>query len=216
LTKQRGTPMPTLVLDLDETMVHCSRFSSRKAATVHSSTEIVVQFDETHFGGVAFRPFAKFFLESMAKHFEIVIFTASQRSYAEKVITALDPTRQLIKHSLFREHCTEHYGAFFKELALTGRKVEKCVIVDNSPISVAANPDNGIIIRSWTGDRSDQELMLLLTTLQDMLKKSPDDFAGYLAKRYGLRDFFDALRAEGGPPEPEATPIPKIPLSARR
>jgi len=188
-------PRPCLVLDLDETLVHCNRGGNRTpAGTIPAAPDLLVEFDDIpSYGGVAFRPFVQFFLEVAAKSFEIVVFTASQQAYADKVINALDPTGAHIHHRLYRQHCTELRGAFFKELGLLGRPLSQCILVDNSPISVACNADNSVLIRSWYGERNDQELMELLAVLQD-LQVYGGDADRYLNHRYGLREFFHAMR----------------------
>uniref|UniRef100_A0A7S3T7T7 Mitochondrial import inner membrane translocase subunit TIM50 n=1 Tax=Strombidinopsis acuminata TaxID=141414 RepID=A0A7S3T7T7_9SPIT len=88
-------------------------------------------------------------------------------------------------------------GAFFKELPLLGRPMSQMLLVDNSPISVACNADNGVLIRSWYGDRQDQELIELLAVLQE-LRASGQDAGRHLARRYGLQEFFQALREDAG------------------
>lgn len=159
--------------------------------------DLLVEFEDVpSLGGVFFRPSVRLFLEVAAKSFEIVVFTASQQAYADKVINALDPNGQTVSHRLCRQHCTELRGAFFKELGLLGRPLSQCILVDNSPISVACNADHGILIRSWYGDPNDQELMDLLNILQDV-RSLGGDVSNYLAGRYGLGDFFQALRAQG-------------------
>lgn len=194
-------PFPTLVLDLDETLVHCRRggsSGSRQTITEPCKTDLVVQFDDQPgCGSVGFRPHVRRFLEIASRSFEVVVFTASQQSYADKVLNALDPAGSLIDHRLYRQHCTELRGAFFKELGLLGRPLQQCVLVDNSPISVACNPDHGILIRSWYGDPQDRELVDLVSILQEM--QAPHhgvDCSRYLAQRYGLREFFQALREQ--------------------
>jgi CTD small phosphatase-like protein 2 len=155
---------------------------------------MIVEFDDMpSCGAVAFRPFVHHFLEAVAKSFEVVVFTASQQSYADKVINALDPTGTLVQHRLYRQQCTEHRGAFFKELSLLNRPAHQCILVDNSPISVACNPDHSVLIRSWYGDQNDQELLDLLSVFQEMHLSGPD-CGRYLASRYGLREYFQGLR----------------------
>eukprot|EP00933_Yihiella_yeosuensis_P036290 TRINITY_DN30029_c2_g2_i1.p1 TRINITY_DN30029_c2_g2~~TRINITY_DN30029_c2_g2_i1.p1 ORF type:complete len:608 (+),score=86.77 TRINITY_DN30029_c2_g2_i1:139-1962(+) len=191
---------PTLVLDLDETLAHCCRSSRAEVPdTATSIPDLVVQFDDgAGTGRVFFRPYVHFFLEAAAKAFEVVVFTASQQSYADQVIDALDPTRSYIHHRLYRQHCTELRGAFFKELVLLGRPLAKCLLVDNSPISVACNADHGVLIKSWYGDKQDQELLYLLDLLGDMNLSTANggEFPRYLSRRYGLREYFEALRSQ--------------------
>jgi len=214
---------PTLVLDLDETLVHCHRGPGRACwaqappgsgrgdgalplGVVAPATDLVVEFDDVPrgaAGAVAFRPGVRQFLEAASRSFEVVVFTASVQLYADKVIDALDPSGCCVAHRLYREHCTEHRGAFFKNLGLLGRPLAKCILVDNSPISVACNVDNGILCRSWFGDPGDRELVDLLDLLE-AFRASGVDADRFLADRYGLRSFFEALRSA----EPERPPPP--------
>mmetsp|Transcript_12188 Transcript_12188/g.23032 ORF Transcript_12188/g.23032 Transcript_12188/m.23032 type:complete len:376 (-) Transcript_12188:79-1206(-) len=157
---------PTLVLDLDETLVHFCRGSTSLAAP--AVPDVLVEFDDLGVGRVHFRPFAQIFLEVISRSFEVVIFTASQQCYADQVIDALDPTGAFVSHRLYRQHCTEFHGAYFKELALLGRSAAKCLLIDNSPIAVACNVTNSVLIRSWYGDIRDQELLALLDVVEDM------------------------------------------------
>lgn len=192
---ERDPAKMTLVLDLDETLVHCSRGEVRPGQRGPvGPPDLLVEFDDVPaFGGVFFRPHVRAFLEEAAHFFEIVVFTASQQAYADKVIDALDPHRELVSYRLYRQHCTELRGAYFKELGLLGRPLPQCILVDNSPISCACDADNSVIIRSWYGDPDDGELPALMEIFKDMLLQGPS-VEEYLANRYGLRDFFQALR----------------------
>jgi len=184
----------TLVLDLDETLAHCSRNNSCWSS---QPPDVIVNFeDQPSQGNVHFRPFAKLFLEVVARSFEVVVFTASQQSYADKVLDMLDPTGTTIHHRLYRPHCTKHRGAYFKELGLLGRPLSRCILVDNSPISCACNPDNSVLCRSWYGHALDRELLNLLALLEEAQQSS--NIPRHLASRYGLHDYFQALRL--GPP----------------
>ncbi|CAE7938259.1 Ctdspl2, partial [Symbiodinium necroappetens] len=181
---------PTLVLDLDETLVHCCRGSS--PVDIIRPPDLQVEFDDVVGSGrVYYRPFAQIFLEVISRTFEVVIFTASQQSYADQVIDALDPKRAFVAHRLYRQHCTEFHGAYFKELGLLGRSLSKCVLIDNSPVSVACNAENSVLIRSWYGGLADQELLALREVLEDMRHSSTRGigFDRYLSRPQNLHDF---------------------------
>ena len=70
----------TLVLDLDETLVH---FDHRRMV-------------------YKVRPLCIRFLTDMAKLYEIVIFTAAHQTYANFILDKLDKEGTLIQHRLYR------------------------------------------------------------------------------------------------------------------
>ena len=93
-------------------MVHCS---------IEPIEDADLQF-EVNFGGLMYhvyvrkRPHLEKFLEVVSKQFEVLVFTASQQVYAEKLLNLIDPTRKLIKHRLYRDSCLDVCDNFLKDL----------------------------------------------------------------------------------------------------
>jgi len=142
-----------LVLDLDETLVHSSFRAVPGADFV-----IPVQIEDVvHFVYVAKRPGVDEFLLEMAKHYEIVVYTASLNKYADVLLDLLDPHR-VIRTRLFRESCVFYEGNYVKDLSLLNRELSQCVIIDNSPASYLFHPENAIDCTSFIDDVSDREL----------------------------------------------------------
>mmetsp|Transcript_30488 Transcript_30488/g.57706 ORF Transcript_30488/g.57706 Transcript_30488/m.57706 type:complete len:465 (+) Transcript_30488:279-1673(+) len=142
-----------LVLDLDETLVHSSFRAVPGADFV-----IPVQIEDVvHFVYVAKRPGVDQFLLEMAKHYEIVVYTASLNKYADVLLDLLDPQR-VIRTRLFRESCVFYEGNYVKDLSLLNRDLSQCIIIDNSPASYLFHPENAIDCTSFIDDVSDREL----------------------------------------------------------
>lgn len=66
----------------------------------------------------------------MQKHFEVIVFTAGLKDYADWILNDLDKHNH-IKHRLYRDSCRFKGGAYIKDLSLLGRDVAKTIIVDN-------------------------------------------------------------------------------------
>jgi CTD small phosphatase-like protein 2 len=130
LPKQtRSCPPISLVLDLDETLVH---------STLEPCGEVDFTFpvnfnEEEHMVYVRCRPHLKEFMERVSRLFEIIIFTASQSIYAEQLLNVLDPKRKLFRHRVYRDSCVFFDGNYLKDLSVLGRDLSRVIIVDNSP-----------------------------------------------------------------------------------
>lgn len=144
----------TLVLDLDETLVHCH---CQPFAPPGAHPDIHLELENGDPKAVLkakvfVRPGARQLLLLAAERFEVVVFTASAAIYADKVLDWLDPGRRLISYRLYREACTELAGGHFKDLRRLGRSLDDVVLVDNSPLALGLRPENGMLISSWYGD----------------------------------------------------------------
>jgi len=164
----------TLVLDLDETLLH----SSFKPI-VNADFVIPVEIeDQVHQVYVLKRPGVDNFLEQTGKIFELVVFTASLSKYADPVLDLLD-IHKVIRSRLFREHCCNHKGNYVKDLSKLGRDLSKTIIIDNSAASYLFHPHNAIAVTTWFDDMNDSELLDLIPLLTDLDKC--DDVVSCLA-----------------------------------
>jgi len=159
----------TIVLDLDETLVHSS-FKPVKKRDFIVPVEIEGNVHNVY---VLVRPGAAEFLDACARHYEVVLFTASLSKYADPLLDTLDK-KETIDARLFRESCVQIGYSYVKDLTKLGRKMEDIMIVDNSPQSYRFQPQNAIPITSWFDDPNDTELFDILPCLETTLVTTPD------------------------------------------
>ena len=125
-------PEYTLVLDLDETLIH---FSDKENCFL-------------------IRPGLFRFLSQMSRLFEVVVFTAALQDYADQILDQID-INFTIEYRLYRDSTREEDGVYIKDLSRLGRDLSKTLIVDNTPENFAYQQQNGICIYSWYGDMAD-------------------------------------------------------------
>ena len=154
LLPPKTTNLKTLVLDLDETLVHSQFLEFSSPSDIIIKIEIEKEIYDIH---VLVRPGVKEFLENMKNYYEIVIFTASISKYADILLNIIDQNG-CAPYRLFREHCTFINNIFVKDLQKLGRDLKDIIILDNSPLSYSFHPDNGLPILSWFEDKTDKEL----------------------------------------------------------
>lgn len=115
----------TLVLDLDETLIHSSLSPLPKydfSFPLDSDNSEVF---------IAIRPGVPTFLSRMSELFEVIIFTASMQGYADPLIDHIDPCGW-VSARLFRQHCRLLPFGYLKDLGRLGRNLNKVIIVDVS------------------------------------------------------------------------------------
>mmetsp|Transcript_2653 Transcript_2653/g.4267 ORF Transcript_2653/g.4267 Transcript_2653/m.4267 type:complete len:368 (+) Transcript_2653:35-1138(+) len=164
LLPQKTKPQKlTLILDLDETLVHSSF-----QPVPNPDFVIPVEVDGTvHRVFVCKRPGVDEFMRRVGELYEVVVFTASVDKYANPVLDLLDK-HNAVHFRLFREACVMANGALVKDLTKLGRDLNKVIIVDNSPTSYMLQPQNAVPIGSWFDDMSDQQLAFLLSWFEEV------------------------------------------------
>ncbi|KAM3876268.1 CTD small phosphatase-like protein 3 [Diretmus argenteus] len=185
--KTRSTPEATLVLDLDETLM----FSSLNVIEEAEYSFYAAFQGHQYKVYMILRPHVKEFLESMAKLYEMFVYTSAKKEYAEKILDILDPRRKLFRHRLYREDCTCVLGHYVKDLSFLERDLAKTVVLDNAPHTYPYHLMNTIPIKSWSGGREDRALQRLIPYMEKL--SGAGDFREVLKKR---KDHFHRLLSE--------------------
>ncbi|KAH7325847.1 NLI interacting factor-like phosphatase-domain-containing protein [Stachybotrys elegans] len=168
----------TLVLDLDETLIH----SMSKGGRMNSGHMVEVRLNAASLGvngqggmgqhpilyWVNKRPFCDEFLRRVCKWFNLVVFTASVQEYADPVIDWLEQERKFFSARYYRQHCTYRQGAYIKDLSSVEPDLSNVMILDNSPLSYLFHEDNAIPIQGWINDPTDNDLMHLIPLLEGL------------------------------------------------
>ena len=154
----------TLVLDLDETILHYDTI--KKIFLV--------------------RPYTRHFLREVSRWFEVVVFTAATKDYTDYILDRIDIEKK-VKHRLYRPDTEEVEGCYVKDLNKLGRDLSKTIIVDNNPKCFQLQPLNGIYIRTWKEDAADRALLHLADVLVDIGAKQVADV------RVALRSLKDKM-----------------------
>jgi len=168
-----------VVLDLDETLIHLRETHGRPPAILLRP------------GGIAF-------LRYCLVQYETYIYTAGEPEYAQPILQLLEQkVGQRFAGSYFRSNCRieRHLGHnfFFKDLKQIHRKMSKIVLIDDDATNFKDNPDNGIPVRAFMGDRNDETLESVKTLLIELATE--DDVRSILREKFKLAKAFEVAEA---------------------
>lgn len=180
LTKTATTRAPqTLVLDLDETLVHTFARKPRWLSAVGPflgdvRCERAVVALEGRFAAihVATRPYVSAFLREATALFDVVVFTAAERGYADPVIDMLERDAGgdvHLRRRFYRDACRAPRcpgGALRKDVRIFQADLARVAVVDNCRSGFELTPHNGVPVSSWTGNPLDRNLCNLLPLLR--------------------------------------------------
>lgn len=145
----------TLVLDMDETLIHF---------VVDNESE----------GRLLYRPYLFEFLNQVSHLFEVVVYTASVKEYADIILNLIETKigHKVFDYRLYREHTTLDNGSFIKDLSRLGRDLSRVVIVDNLAKTFEYQKANGILISSFIGQNKNDRCLLDLGDILSEISQS--------------------------------------------
>eukprot|EP00889_Picochlorum_renovo_P005700 jgi/Picre1/32730/NNA_008075.t1 len=138
----------TLCLDLDGTLV--TTFTPKRAPRLPDSavSYVVGQGGKLNPGGVFVveRPGLGDFLRRAACLCEVVLFTAGLEDYAAPILDEIERRYgKVFAYRLYRP-ATTHSEVYpcVKDMSKLGRDINKCILVDDTPLAFFRQPDLGI------------------------------------------------------------------------
>ena len=155
----------SLILDLDETLVHFK-----------------VNPDNESEGVLRVRPGIVEFLDSIDQYYELIIFTAATQEYADLLIDAVEENKIYFEHRLYRQHTVIIDNDFVKDLSRVGRPLDKIAIVDNMPQNFRLQKENGINIKAFWGEEVYDTALIDLAPILINIAKEGGDIRDGLAK----------------------------------
>lgn len=155
----------TLVLDLDETIIHFR---------VNPNNELE--------GVMKVRPGIYDFLETLGKYYEMIVFTTATSEYADILLDSIEENKIYFDYRFYREHSIIVDNDFVKDLTRIGRPLDKTIIVDNMPQNFRLQKENGIIIKGFFGDDPYDTALIELTPILLSIAKEGGDVRKSLAK----------------------------------
>ena len=168
----------TLILDLDETLIHSD-------LDLEYKNHIITLFFDSEEEGeeeknipipLILRPKLFDFLNYVKEKYELIIFTASQKNYADKIIDYIEKDQKYFSLRLYREHCIFiKPGLYIKDLRIfKNRDLKNIILIDNSIFSFAHQLNNGILVTSFYNDEDDCFLINLKDYLMYCIENCDD------------------------------------------
>ena len=152
-------PLPLLILDLDETLIHAVAAPLRWPHDFQVGPWLVYK-----------RPGVDQFLTRMAPHFQLAVWSSATGDYVDAVVTQLFGAESGLQFQWCRDRCTDRYDPehqcryWIKDLKKTKRAgfpLERTLMVDDTPSKLERNFGNAVYVSPFTGDPNDTELRQL-------------------------------------------------------
>jgi len=166
-----------LILDLDETLILATELPLERAP------------DFTLYGYHVYRrPWLAEFLAICARNFELAVWSSASDAYVEGIVARIFPdpsalhfvwgrSRATLRRSTVGEYGDlldpwdhQHYLKPLAKVKRAGWRLERVLIVDDTPAKCIRNYGNAVYARPWEGEEDDVELRLLAEYLPGLSK----------------------------------------------
>ena len=178
----------TIVLDLDGTLIYSEIEESEEEEEECDEEEEEKNKQNPDNENIILRPGLYQFLENLMNlKCELIIFTSSSKQRADIIIDKIEKNKKYFNQRLYREHCSLMGAAYVKDISKLGRDLSKTIIIDNDLGCFYLQQENGILIKTFSGQQNDKYLMNFYAILNKIIKSS------FLDIREKLDKFRDEL-----------------------
>ena len=141
----------TLVLDLDETLIHCNR--------------------NTNNGFILLlRPGLIEFLQKMKNLCELILFSFGTSSYVDSIIKVIEKKEKFFEYILDRNHGIYENGECIKNLDMLNRDLKNVIIIDDTYKYFKLHKENGICVKPFYGDiENDNNTLIVLGNILEKI-----------------------------------------------
>lgn len=168
INDERNMPKTTIILDIDETIVHAfgdkKEIEKLKKSNIWNANPLLRSRTFTVYGGpnerwwVVKRPNLDEFIDMcFAKFDQVIVWTAGCREYADDIVSHVFSGHPQPHYVFCREHCAEYqeYKNLHKPIASlrdygVDIDLEHTFIVDDRQANFIKNEDNGIRIKEYS------------------------------------------------------------------
>lgn len=168
-----------LILDLDETLIHSEYVPDSESHLV--DFDFMMDYDKGSYYYTKKRPFLDKFLTYAFENFDVAVWTAAGETYANLVLQNIGVDKSNLKFFYTKENCTikvdyvcsQYYGVKnLQKLRKKGYDLDQVLIVDDVQKTAVNNYGNLILIKPFTDDTQDTELLKLISYLETIKDSS--------------------------------------------
>jgi len=165
---------PLLILDIDETLIFASKSKLKRAEDCKVFDYYVYE-----------RPNLETFLEQLGLNYKLAIWSSASDDYVDEVVNQTILNKYQFEFIWGRSKATYrrnyendeqriysndslhyHYVKSLKKVKKLGFKIERILIVDDSPHKSMLNYGNAIYPKAYEGELEDDELLKLIKYLE--------------------------------------------------
>lgn len=164
----------TLVLDLDETLIHSTIAAANKLIIDY---DFIVRDDKYNDFLCYKRPYLSLFLSTLSHFYTLNCFTASYSCYSDPILDQIDPFNLLTRRLYNTDLRSTGNNGYEKDLSVVTAvdALNRVLMIDNSPNACKKCRDNLYVIPSFKADDSNDTSLLSLIPLLLALSKGVDD-----------------------------------------